>query len=257
MGFLEKLGIPKVSEKYKAKTVFDCNLCKDTGWVPQRDRNGNPVIKRFKTGIEWIEEKPCKCQLDRAKSKKLEETGLKSRFDKNNIDNFLIDSTENKVAVEKFNNFIANYEMNTLVIQGKTGTGKTHLALSAINEIMKVDNSFAKIVNFGDLLNELKQAMRFNEEDSEMAVLKKYREAKILLIDDLFKLNTDTQTVKWMLDIINHRYNEREAKRFTTIITSEHTLMEIYKLDGALGGRLIEMAKANVINLKEKNRRLK
>jgi len=254
---MEKFGIPEKANFIKKKTHFECNICKDTGWIPRLDKNNQSVVTRFeKFDIEWVQEKPCKCQIEKAKKKKLEETGLKSRFEKNNIDNFIIDTTGTKKAIEKFNNFIGNYEMNTFIITGATGTGKTHLGLSAINEIMKVDKSFAKIVGFGDLINELKRSMRFNEDVSEIDVLKKYREAKILFIDDLFKLSYDNQAVRWIFDIINYRYNERESKKLTTIITSEHSLGDIYRIDGALGGRLIEMARNNVIELNEKNRRI-
>ena len=261
MSLLEQYGIPEKAKFVEKKTVFECDLCKDTGWVTQRDKEGKPIVTRYdKFNIEWEQEKPCKCQVTKAKAKKLEESGLKSRFEKNNIDNFVVDTSGTKKALEKFRNFVGNYEMNTLVITGATGTGKTHLGTSAINEIMLNDNVSPKdveVAEFVSLISRLKQAIRFDSEYSENDILTKLREVKILYIDDLFKLSHDNQAVRWMFDIINYRYNERESKKLTTIITSEHSLLEIYSIDSALGGRLIEMASKNVIELNEKNRRIK
>ena len=86
--------------------------------------------------------------------------------------------------------------------------------------------------------------------------LKKYQDAPILYIDDLFKTSKSADgscvppvaDVNLAFDIINFRY----TKRLTTIISTERFPAELVEIDEATGGRIVEMARGHTFSIEKK-----
>ena len=76
----------------------------------------------------------------------------------------------------------------------------------------------------------------------------------VLYIDDFLKGGASDADIRLAFEILNARYNDSKLK---TIISSEMDLTAILNRDEALGGRIYERAKKNVLRAPGKNWRLR
>ena len=88
------------------------------------------------------------------------------------------------------------------------------------------------------------------EPDAYKAIVSRYKDAKVLYIDDLFKTGKSQDgaaqrptgaDVNVAFEIINYRYNNPEL---LTVISSECTVDQLLEIDEAVAGRIVERAKA-------------
>lgn len=93
-------------------------------------------------------------------------------------------------------------------------------------------------------IKELKSTV--NDYENHKNLMKKYRETKVLYIDDFFKtgkekdgISLPTATdIQIAYDILNYRYiNEN----LITIISSERSIDDIFNIDEAIGGRILNV----------------
>ena len=71
----------------------------------------------------------------------------------------------------------------------------------------------------------------------------KYQNAKVLIIDDLFKGKITESDLNIIFEIINHRY----FNGLPVVISSEKTEMDLLDIDEAIGSRIMEMCKGRMI----------
>jgi DNA replication protein DnaC len=83
----------------------------------------------------------------------------------------------------------------------------------------------------------------------------KYKRARVLLIDDLFKGKLNATDINIMFEIINHRY----LNQLPLIISTEFTADKLLDFDEAIGSRILEMCKDYTVELigRENNYRLR
>ena len=79
--------------------------------------------------------------------------------------------------------------------------------------------------------------------------LKQYMRARVLYIDDLLKGKPTEADVNIMYGIVNYRY----MNCLPVIVSTEKSLDEILMFDEAVGSRLIEMCRKNIISLQGKD----
>ena len=79
-------------------------------------------------------------------------------------------------------------------------------------------------------------------------VMNRYKNARVLFIDDLFKSKITDSDINIMFELINHRY----FNNLPIIISSECGVSGLLDIDEALGSRLIEMTKGRVVELRGK-----
>lgn len=218
---------------------YECYICKDTGFT-------------FTEGIEGsLLAIPCKCREIKKYKKILQQSGISDAFQGKTLSNFM---PGNNPLLQKAKKAAIAYvdgyqekgdEHYSIMFLGQPGAGKTHLAIaianSLINQVIPV-----KYVVYYEMVRELKAKQKSPEEFNE--AVKPYCRVEVLLIDDLFKnakrlgrvQETDLNVV---FEIINHRY----MRQMPTIISSEYKAGDLFEIDEALGSRLIEMAKGNII----------
>ena len=90
-----------------------------------------------------------------------------------------------------------------MIITGTVGVGKTHLAASIINEIIKPDNSVNAIyITFSDMIRHIRSAWRDRSVD-EQSLITKYASASMLIIDEIgVQFGSDSEMVQ-MLNQLN------------------------------------------------------
>lgn len=139
------------------------------------------------------------------------------KFQNLNFENFNINS-DNEIAVKVANDYtskcITKKQTKGLIITGESGLGKTHLAASIANKLIKN----GKIVLMGrltTLLDMLKETFRDNTK-SENELIELYSNVDMIIIDDL-----GTEKISnWALEKLYTIIQNRNENRLPIIITT-------------------------------------
>jgi len=106
-----------------------------------------------------------------------------------------------------------------LMIIGKIGTGKTHLAVGILKELIVNRGVSCLFYDYRELLKEIQNSYNSTVQTTELDVLRPVFEADVLVLDELGAV----KPTEWVWDtvslILNTRYNDNR----TTIITTNYT----------------------------------
>lgn len=143
------------------------------------------------------------------------------------FDNFEIDSNTADIiekTKEYKKNIIVGNEKRGLIIIGKNGVGKTHIACSIANELIQcqIPVIYGTLIN---LLSEIKHSYDEESQFSEMQYIKMYSTVNMLIIDDLGKEKPSAWAIEKLFTIINNRYENGLPVIITTNYDQE-TLLE-------------------------------
>ena len=103
-----------------------------------------------------------------------------------------------------------------LLLVGGIGTGKTHLAVGILKELIVTRASACLFCDYRELLKQIQNSYNDSVQATELQVLRPVFEAEVLLLDELGAVKPS----EWVWDtvslILNTRYNDNR----TTIITT-------------------------------------
>ena len=195
---------------------------------------------------------PCECRALRQAEDILRKSGIGREFRNKRFDNFdfsrsMATMEGYKKAMDYENEFldIENSRCNSIMFLGQVGSGKTHLSMAIANEFM--DRGISVIyMGYRDCLTNIKQNMLDSVYYNR--VMNRYKNARVLFIDDLFKGKITDSDINIMFELINHRY----FNNLPIIISSELSVSRLLGIDEALGSRLVEMTKGRVVELRGK-----
>ncbi len=184
---------------------------------------------------------PCSCKKVREAEDILKKSGISKEFRNKRFDNFdysvdimLMDTYKKANDYVKFFDEIEEGRGNSIMFLGQVGSGKTHLSLAIANYFM---DSGVGVVYMGyrDVITKLKQNIM--DEVYYNRVMNRYKNARVLLIDDLFKGRISDSDVNIIFEIVNHRY----FNNLPVIVSCEKRVSELMDIDEAICSRLIEM----------------
>ena len=121
-------------------------------------------------------------------------------------------------AISDTRHFVQNYpfEKMGLLLVGSIGVGKTHLAVGAIQELMRSKGIACLFCDYRELLKQIQNSYNASVQTTELEILRPIFDAEVLVLDELGAIRPS----EWVWDtvsyIINYRYNEKK----TTIITT-------------------------------------
>jgi DNA replication protein DnaC len=125
----------------------------------------------------------------------------------------------------------------SVVLSGKTGCGKTHLAVAMMREC-RVSALGALFITAPELLLRIRTAFSPNTTETEDEIIRHYADIELLVIDDLGAEKTSEYSITTLYLIIDRR--NRELRK--TIVTTNLTLQEIEETLGArMASRLADM----------------
>lgn len=215
---------------------YKCNICNDLTFILKN----NEAI-------------PCECRELREAERIIENSGISEAFRRKRFDNF--DYSKNKEILNSYimaksyaNDFenIKSTKRYSIIFMGQAGCGKTHLSLAIANHLM--NNGVGVVyMNYRESITYIKQSIMDSENYNK--IMNKYKNAKCIIIDDLFKGSITQSDINIMFDIVNHRYITKRPM----IITTERYLNDLLSIDEALGSRIIEMCGSNNLELRGKN----
>lgn len=239
-----------MDQKKKSQVHQDSNICpycKGTTWIEKINPGKPSVMVR------------CKCyELKQVKDiwnnsdLRLEDLNktFKNYEVKNKVQKDMLDTaTSYFLRFEK----IKNNEQNSIMLLGSPGVGKTHLLQAIAIKLIKECKVPVIYMSYVDVMTKLKQLK--NDGTEYQKLINKYKNAKVLFIDDLFKGKITESDILVSFEIINFRIN----KRLPMMISSELILEDLIKYDRATTGRLFNAAKGFIMQVtgKENDYRLK
>ncbi len=220
----------------------DCPQCSGTGWKiverPDQESGAKPFASPdSKPGVSVGEPKlvwgvPCECTFEDRASSVFARARIPERYRHCDFENFDTDLQydhaspsevaagnrtleQARVVVQGFaRDFPAGTE-HGLLLMGPCGVGKTHLAVAAVQEIMRRGHT-CLFYDYRELLKEIQNSYNSTVQTTELDVLRPVFETDVLVLDELGAV----KPTEWVWDtvslILNTRYNDNR----TTIITT-------------------------------------
>ena len=219
----------------KAKNRYECSECKDVEWI--LDENNNATR--------------CKCAELKAARAILINSGIKEGDRQKTFSNFkhsnfvnINKAKENAMQYYKEFESIENLRNNSIAFVGLmagnkklgVGTGKTHLAIALTMNLLNKGIP-VKYFSYRDEVSKIKQSV--TDKENYQRELDRWKNCRVLFIDDLFKGKITESDINIMFEIINHRYLNYKP----IIVTSEYNIAAIDDIDQAIASRIYEMSK--------------
>lgn len=189
-------------------TPESCTECGGTGWV-LTEKDGVELVRR------------CSCAEGRVRERLVAQAGIPARYRHCTLSTFELWNSKDPTlakAKRQVQEFVDLYpaEDKGLLLMGSVGTGKTHLAVAALQQIMKEKRPVVhgRFADFTALVLEIQ--MTFDGSGSSRAILEPLVAADLLVLDELGA----GKATPWVMDLlyylVNTRYLEGRATVFTT-----------------------------------------
>ena len=189
---------------------------------------------------------PCECKGIREAEEILKKSGISEEFRKKRFTNFAYEGNMQivdayRIATSYSRNFrsIEKERVNSIMFMGQVGAGKSHLSFAIANELM--DSGIGVVyMSYREVITRIKQ--NITDEVYYHRVMGRYKNARVLLIDDLFKGKITESDVNIVFELLNFRY----FNKLPVIVSCELDVEGILN-DEAIGSRLVEMSKGYLV----------
>jgi DNA replication protein DnaC len=197
------------------KTAVEiCPLCEGTGWKTIRAKAGEERERRVTR---------CDCQLRARSQSLLVAARIPKRYEHCELASYTSDfpGAHPSLALAHLTatRFAHEYDPRDgtgLLIIGKIGTGKTHLAVGITKELILNKGVSCLFYDYRELLKEIQNSYNSTVQTTELDVLRPIFETEVLILDELGAV----KPTEWVWDtvslILNTRYNDNR----TTVITT-------------------------------------
>jgi DNA replication protein DnaC len=165
----------------------------------------------------------CDCQLRTRGAAMIASAHIPKRYEHCELSNFTTDfpGADRSVALAQISaaRFVQEFDPRDgrgLLLVGGIGTGKTHLAVGILKELIATRGSSCLFCDYRELLKQIQNSYNDSVKATELQVLRPVFDAEVLLLDELGAVKPS----EWVWDtvslILNTRYNDNR----TTIITT-------------------------------------
>ncbi|MGZ7030987.1 MAG: ATP-binding protein [Thermoanaerobaculia bacterium] len=214
-----------------------CARCHGSGWVPLDD--------------DSLRVEACGCQGDLRRDQRLSAAGIPARYEHCTVETFRAETPTLKNAKRRVEEFIDVWPSTDngrgLLMMGPCGSGKTHLAVASLIEIIRSGKPGRLLFrNFQDLIQEIQASFESDEVPTKAELLRPILDADLLVLDELGSQKPTTFVQDILYYVINTRYNDRRATVFTTNyvdrpVDGKEERLEL-RIGTRLRSRLYEMA---------------
>lgn len=185
-----------------------CPQCNGSGWAP--------------TSEDARRVEPCVCQGDLRRRQRIAAAAIPPRyFPHCRLADFHERNNAALVAAkQRLKDFADEWMPNSgrgLLLVGGCGSGKTHLAVAALLEIIDRGKPGRLLFcNFQDLIQEIQASFDSEDTPSKSEILRPLREADLLVLDELGSQKPSVFVQDILYYVINSRYNGLRSTIFTT-----------------------------------------
>ena len=188
-----------------------CSLCEGSG-LRVVEEGGRQVAR------------PCECRIQRRAARMLERAHIPKRYEHCTLESFETSFggahptlTQARLMARRF---VEGYPVETdgkgLLLVGRAGIGKTHLAVGLLRELVQERGVHGLFYDYRELLKEVQHSYNPEVAATERGVLRPVFEAEVLVLDELGAAKPSD----WVWDTVAHILNSRYNDRRITIITS-------------------------------------
>lgn len=182
-----------------------CPKCGGSGWI---------IIERAEvSGAE-----PCDCRAEGRASRLEERAQIPSLYRNASFENFNITSQDLRaavLAVKKYADDFPNETRPGLLLIGEPGTGKTHLAVSALRRI--IEKGFECLFfDYQNLLDRIRSGYDAASNSADREAYRVALDSDVLLLDDLGAHRVTDWVEDTVTAIITQRCNNRRPLIATT-----------------------------------------
>jgi len=215
----------------------DCTICGGTGWKTVERVSEEENLKRVSwdkpiegtntTRRVWAV--PCDCTGKDRAARVVGRARIPNRYQHCDFDNFDkgVYFTEpdapswnrsleqGKLVIEGFARDYPAGNETGLLVMGPCGSGKTHLAVAALRQIVLRGHN-GLFYDYRDLLKEIQGSYNPENQTTELGVLEPVLAADVLLLDDIGAGKPSPWALETVGHILNTRYNEKRVTLLTT-----------------------------------------
>ena len=219
----------------------ECPACGGTGW------------KRIEAQGKANRVTRCECRMDARAVRLLESANIPARYEHCTLADFATDfsGAHRSLAAARLaaGRFVEEYplERNGLLFIGRIGTGKTHLAVGIIQELVRGKGVRCLFSDYRELLKEIQNSYNPSVQTTELEILQPVFEAEVLVLDELGAV----KPTEWVWDTVSHILNSRYNEKKTTIITTNFPNLPPYKLRESLDQRPRSRSEADAVMREE------
>lgn len=189
----------------------NCPACGGSGYLVEE--HGGALVAR-----------PCSCRIPDRATRLVEQASIPLRYRKGyTFDTFKPAHATQEEALMLSRRFAEDYPVlpegaNGLLLLGPCGVGKTHLAVSILQEVVVRKGMPALFVDLNGLYREIRATYgRTGSEETEYDILNPLVEAPLLLIDELGCVATP-----WAQDTLHYLVSQRYNEQRPTLCTSNY-----------------------------------
>jgi len=177
---------------------------------------------------------PCDCTKSEQPDRALARARIPERYRHCDFENFETDNDIENVAREQlqvWNRSLAQAKLvvqsfaqefpyasgneNGLLLMGPCGAGKTHLAVSALKQIVSRGHE-GIFYDYRDLLKQIQDSYNAESQSTELSVLEPVLKAELLVLDDVGSSKPSLWALETVGHVLNTRYNEKRVTVLTT-----------------------------------------
>lgn len=223
---------------YKAAIIERaCTGCKNSRCeIPESiiATDSRPVIKISESpkgfkflDVRWTCGLACKFQpLSGEFGRMFKKSGLKNSHLNMTFKNYECSKSTPETRNAKLEAMNASEEQSCLIIAGKPGTGKTHLAVAiAVRAMEQGRQAIFRLVS--SMLDEIQNVIKENGDYD--GLMKTFKTVPCLVLDDLGHENMTAARASYLHQIIDYRYSENLQ---TIVTTNARTPEELSRLSG-------------------------
>ena len=192
-----------------------CPLCAGSGW-------------RRVAGVRDGGVTRCDCQLHARSLSLLAAARIPKRYEHCELANFTTDfpGADRSIAAAHLtaSRFVEEFdprEGKGLLLVGGIGTGKTHLAVGILKELIARRGCVCLFCDYRELLKQIQNSYNDSVQATELGLLRPLFETEVLVLDELGAVKPS----EWVWDtvslILNTRYNDNRTTIFTTNFPDE------------------------------------
>lgn len=187
-----------------------CPICQGSGWKQVASGAAKSVTR-------------CDCTLQSRSERLMKQSRIPSRYEHCEFDSYHpelggLGREKREQALATAKRFVTEYplEKTGLMLIGPIGTGKTHLAVSMLRELILRKGIPGLFYDYRELLKQVQNSYNHSVQVTEMEVLRPVFETEVLVLDELGAV----KPTEWVWDTVSHILNTRYNDKLTTIITT-------------------------------------